>query len=63
MCVCVKGIFNGPCGTELDHGVTAVGYGSLKASDYIIVKNSRRPKWGQKAYKRMKRNTGKPEGL
>uniref|UniRef100_A0A803NIF6 Uncharacterized protein n=1 Tax=Cannabis sativa TaxID=3483 RepID=A0A803NIF6_CANSA len=53
------GVFNGHCTTMLNHGVTAVGYGT----DNIIVKNSWGPKWGEKGYIRMKRNTGKREGL
>ncbi|KAL3618402.1 hypothetical protein CASFOL_038723 [Castilleja foliolosa] len=58
------GVFNGSCGSEPNHGVTAIGYGTdYRKQDYILVKNSWGDSWGENGYIKMKRNTGKTTGL
>ncbi|CAI6004744.1 unnamed protein product [Closterium sp. NIES-65] len=57
-----SGIFDGECGTDLDHGVLAVGYGTENGTDYWIVKNSWGPRWGDHGFIRLVRNVEAEEG-
>ncbi|KAF9619649.1 hypothetical protein IFM89_007970 [Coptis chinensis] len=59
-----SGVFTGDCGTQLDHGVTAVGYGTASdGTKYWLVKNSWGTSWGENGYIRMQRDIDTEGGI
>ncbi|KAL3533791.1 hypothetical protein ACH5RR_007312 [Cinchona calisaya] len=59
-----SGVFRGDCGTDVDYGMTAVGYGtSSDGTKYRLLKNSWGTNWSENGYILIQRDIDTKEGL
>jgi hypothetical protein len=59
-----SGVFSSKCGSDVDHAIVLVGYGTDATSglDYYLIRNSWSAGWGEEGYIRVARYGEKPAG-
>ncbi|CAD6247240.1 unnamed protein product [Miscanthus lutarioriparius] len=58
------GVMTGSCGTDLDHGIAAIGYGQISdGTKYWLMKNSWGTTWGENGYMRMEKDISDKRGM
>ncbi|CAM0942899.1 unnamed protein product [Alopecurus aequalis] len=58
------GVMTGSCGTDLDHGIAAIGYGvTSDATKYWLLKNSWGTTWGENGFLRMEKDISDKKGM
>ncbi|TVU07258.1 hypothetical protein EJB05_47306, partial [Eragrostis curvula] len=58
------GVMTGSCGTDLDHGIVAIGYGDdSDGTKYWILKNSWGTTWGENGFLRMEKDISDNRGM
>lgn len=58
------GVMTGSCGTDLDHGIAAIGYGTTSdGTKYWLLKNSWGTTWGENGYLRMEKDITDKKGM
>lgn len=58
------GVMMGSCGTDLDHGIAAIGYGkNSDGTKYWLMKNSWGTTWGENGFLRMEKDIADKKGM